>query len=184
MKKRLFLIATVLLLVTTLVIVTTYGLFETNAYADTDLDIGRWVIKLNGTDITLSETITLNNFVYNNGAHTEDGYFAPGSSAYFDVVIDTADTDVSVSYDLEIDDSQIEDYPNIHFSIQNLTTNQTISGTNISGIIGLSDQNRTITLRISVIWDNLLQYDESDTSLIGEELAFVLNANFEQYTGA
>ena len=184
MKKRLFLIATVLLLVTTITVLSTYALFETNATAETDLDIGRWEIKLNNTDISLTESITLNNFVYNNGVHTEDGYFAPGSSAYFDVVIDTSDTDVSVAYDLEIDDSQIEDYPNIHFSIQNMATNQTISGTNISGVINLSDQNRTITLRISIIWDNLLAYDESDTSLIGEELAFVLNANFEQYTGA
>ena len=183
MKKRLFLIATVLLLVTTLVVVSTYALFETNATGDVDLDIGRWVIKLNNTDISLTESITLNNFVYNSGVHTEDGYFAPGTSAYFDVVIDVSDTDVSVAYDLEIDDSEIEDYPNIHFSIQNMTTNQTINGTNIDGVINLSDQNRTLTLRITLTWDNILQYDESDTSLIGEELDFILNANFEQYTG-
>ena len=113
--------------------------------------------------------------------HTEDGYFAPGSSAVFDIVIDARETDVSVLYDLSIDDEAIQSYPNIAFSITNLNTNETLDTNSYEGIIRLNDQNRVVTLRISLDWQDVLEYDESDSSLIGGELEFILNANFKQY---
>ena len=183
MKKRLWIIAFIVLLITVVSITGTYALFETEAVAEEEFDIGRWVIKVNNSDISLAHTITLNNFTYSTSTHTEDGYFAPGRSASFNVIIDASDTDVSVEYELDIDDSVLDDHPNISFNIVNTNTNESLNGTTYSGVIGLNDQNRTISLMITLVWANNAQYDPNDTDLIGDELEFLINANFKQYLG-
>ena len=104
-----------LAIITTLVVAKTYALFETNATSSKNLSIGAWHIEVNGEDISLAETITLDDFTYTGSTHTESGYFAPGSTAVFDIEIDASDCDVSVGYELTIDDSAIDDYPNIYF---------------------------------------------------------------------
>ena len=183
MKKRLWIIAFIVLLITCISITGTYALFEADASAEQEFDIGRWVIKVNNNDISLAHTITLNDFTYSTSTHTQNGYFAPGRSASFDVVVDASDTDVAVEYSFDIDDSALDDHPNISFNIVNTDTNESISGTTYSGIIGLNSQNRTVTLSITLVWSNNSQYDENDTDLIGEELEFLINANFKQYLG-
>ena len=180
-KQKIIFLALIIALFTTFAIVETYALFETNGYANKELEIGKWNIKLNGTDVTQTKTITISDFNYVNGNHTTSNRFAPGSNAYFDIIIDTSLSQVSVMYELNIDNSSILDYPNIDLSIINLDTNEEINGNTYDGIIRLNDTSRTVTLRISLTWNNLLEYDESDTSLIGEELSFSINANFKQY---
>lgn len=183
MKKRIWIIALVGLIITLFVIVDTFALFETNGTATTEFEIGKWKIYVNEADISVSQAIVLNDFQYSDTIHTADGYFAPGRSAIFDVDIDTSESDVSVDYVLTIDDSSIEDYDNIYFSIKNMETNQEITSNTYSGTINLNDVNRDITLRISLVWDDDPDYDESDSTLIGTNMQFVINANFSQHVG-
>lgn len=182
-KYKIWILIIGLVLISSIFILNTYALFESNPSSVNYLEIGKWKIYINGNDLDLSQTITLNDFEYVNGEHTEDGYFAPGSSATFDIVIDASESDVSMEYQLDIDDSQIEQYPNINFEIKNMNTNEEITSNTFSGIIRLNDTNREVTLRVSLDWENNSEYDESDSSLIGEELQFLLNAHFIQYTG-
>ena len=182
-NKKIFILGICALLITLIAAVDTYALFETNGTASKNLTIGSWNILLNSQNVSQSRTITLNDFVYTNGVHTQDNYFAPGSSAYFDLVIDATGTQVSVQYDLTIDDSQISGYPNIYFSIRDMATNQVINSNTYSGLIPLSSTNKTKTLRITLVWENDPDYDESDTSLIDGDLTFTIDADFMQYTG-
>ena len=183
MKKRLLLFALLAFAITLSVIGDTFALFETNGVADTEFEVGKWKIKINNEDISLAQTITLNDFVYSETTHTDDGYFAPGRSASFDIVIDTSESDVSVTYNLDIDDSILEEHPNIAFSVLNINTNEELTTNNYSGVSYLSDTNRVVTLRLSLNWTDDEDYDENDTALIGEELPFNITAHFEQYTG-
>ena len=183
MRKYIWIVALFLTIITTIVVMDTYALFESNLTADKDLEIGKWHIDLNGEDISLLQTITLNDFTYTGSTHTEQGYFAPGMSAVFDIEIDASLSDVSVSYDFLIDDTVIDDYPNIYFSIKNMDTDTEITSSSYSGISYLNDQDRVVNLRISLVWDDDSDYDESDTTLIGEELEFNINADFKQYIG-
>lgn len=183
MKKNLWILSIAFLLICALVITDTYALFETNATSDKELDIGKWVIKLNDYDISLVQNITLNDFIYSDNQHVEDNCFAPGRSAYFDVEIDTTLTDVSVSYNLAIDDSSLVDYPNIYFNIMDTDTNEEITSNNYSGVIYINDSNRVKTIRIFLVWDNNGEYDELDTSLINKNLNFTIDADFLQYVG-
>lgn len=182
--KKVFILATLLVLaITVLVVTNTYALFETNATADPELKVGKWVIKLNNRDISLDKIITLDDFDYVNTSHVEDGYFAPTSKAEFEIDVDASETDVSVEYDLSIDNSDILEYPNIGFKIIDLSTNQEINDINVSGIMYLNDTNKTKSYKIVLEWTNDPDYDESDTSLIGSELSFKLNIHFKQYIG-
>ena len=183
LKYKIIIVSIFVVLMLTLAIVQTYALFETNASGTKNMGIGEWNILLNNANVVTTRTITLNDFTYVNGEHTDANHFAPGSSAYFELTIDASNCDVSVAYDLTIDDSAIEDYPNIYFSITDVSSNTTLTTNNYSGIIPLSAANRTRTLRFTLIWTNSSTYDESDTSLIGENLAFSVDAVFEQYTG-
>ena len=183
LNNKIVVVVLFVLMLTMLVVVDTYALFETDASANKELPIGEWVILLNNYDVSQTRTITLNDFTYTNGVHTQSNYFAPGSSAYFILTIDASDCQVSVGYELEIDDSDIADYPNIYFTITDMSNNQAITSSTYSGMLLLSSQNRTKQLKITLYWDNDPLYDESDTSLIGEDLAFTINANFIQYVG-
>ncbi len=173
----------VIVLLLMLLIVDTYALFETNGSGIKDLDIANWIIKVNNVNVSQSDTVTLSNFTYSTTTHTENGYFAPGMSAMFDVEIDASEAEVSVAYDLVIDDTNIEAYPNMHFSVKNMNTNETINENEYNGVILLNDSNRVVTLRIILEWDDILEYDDSDTTLNGSELEFTIDANFEQYLG-
>ena len=159
MKKRLLLFALLALAITLSVIGDTFALFETNGVADTEFEVGKWKIKINNEDISLAQTITLNDFVYSETTHTDDGYFAPGRSASFDIVIDTSESDVSVAYNLDIDDTILEDHPNIAFSILNVNTNEQLTTNTYSGVSYLSDTNRVVTLRLSLNWTDDEDYD-------------------------
>ena len=114
MKKRLWLLSILAAIILCSFIVESYGLFETEGSAEGVFSVGKWVIEVNDVNITQTRTITLDDFLYTGNQHIESGYFAPGSTAYFDILIDARSTDVSVEYDLSIDDSPIEDYPNIY----------------------------------------------------------------------
>ena len=184
MKKRLLLFVLLAFAITLSMIANTFALFETNGGADAEFEVGKWKIKINDSDVSLAQTITLNDFVYSETTHTDDGYFAPGRSASFDIVIDTSESDVSVTYNLDIDDSILEEHPNIAFSVLNINTNEELTTNNYSGVSYLSDTNRVVTLRLSLNWTDDEDYDENDTALIGEELSFNITAHFEQYTGA
>ncbi len=183
MKKVLIAIACIALLFSSLVFMNTYALFQTDGVASKNLSIGRWVIKINDIDTMASQTISLSDFVYDNSSHTQNEYFAPGSDAYFDVEIDASLTDVSVLYTIDVDDSDLEDHPNISFSIENLDTEEMVSVLPMEGVIALSSNSRTINLRVHLIWSNNTLYDEADTELIDGDLSFILTANFKQYLG-
>ena len=181
MKKKLYILGLAFLIVTFITVKSTYALFETNASGDTNFEIGKWIIKLNDKNISFDKLITLDDFVFINSVHTEDGYFAPGSRAEFELDMDVSESDVSVEYEIEIDDTVLEPYPNIHFKIYDVDTDSEMVSNSASGVIRLEDANKVKKIKIVLVWEDLEEYDESDTSLIGEELTFKAKVNFKQY---
>ena len=64
-KYNIFLVIIFVVLLTLMAVVQTYALFETNAGADTDFDIGEWVILVNNVDITLENAMeALKDIIY------------------------------------------------------------------------------------------------------------------------
>ena len=181
MKKYFYVLGLVFLIITFITVKSTYSLFETNSSANTEFQIGKWVIKLNNKDISLDKLITLDDFNIINSTHTEEGYFAPGSKAEYEIDIDVSESDVSVEYNIDIDDSNLELYPNIIIKIIDLDTEEEIVSNKASGIITLDEEIKVKRIKIILDWQNLEEYDESDTSLIDKKLNFDIKVNFKQY---
>ena len=171
MKKLLYFSFIAFAIVSLIYLANTYALLETNAKATITENIGKWQIKLNNTDISqgLSNSFNINDLIYTDNANVDDNVIAPGRKGYFDIIIDPTGTDVSIRYDVTLDLSS-GDYPsNISFNVANIDDNSTIlSNINTySGVINLSDikNNKKVTLRITIDWQNIAANDASDSSM-------------------
>ena len=163
MKNRLhiilWLLVIVFMLITYAVFYNTLALFETDSTGTVNTDVGKWVIKVNNETITngTNESIIIDNFIYESNPKVEAGYIAPGTSAYFDLVIDATDCDVAVLYslDLNFDETNYDD--NITFSVEELNGPEVVRTDEYvySGIISLDSihNNETRTLRIHIRWE-------------------------------
>ena len=179
MRRRLWLLSILAAIILCLLVVDTYGLFETNSYGDSEFAVGKWVILLNNTDVSLARTITLCDFTYSGNQHIQSGYFAPGGTAILDITIDASDTDVALEYSIDFDTTELASHPNMTLTITNLDTNQTLQGTSYSGTMYLND-NRVISLELALTWTNNSSYDENDSELIDNPLAFTMDMEFNQ----
>ena len=176
MKKNkvrviLYLLIVILVAVSVTLVYDTLALFETNAEAIVNNDVGRWIIKVSNQDITTgtSEVINIDSFVYTSNPHVESGFIAPGGSAYFDLIIDATECDVAVMYTLSFDLSDTEYADNIRFDIDGLETiGITQTGEHdYTGVISLNqiENEETLSLRIYVYWDDIASYNVDDTEL-------------------
>ena len=179
MKKLLIIIVILLLVLLTISIMDTYGLFETNANSNTNFEVGRWVILLNNTDVNTENSITLNSFVYESKNHIENGYIAPGSSATLDLVIDATNASTAFSYQISLDDSMLDDFPNLTLVTKNKDTNEVIDLSNFSGNIYMND-NRIFNIELSLVWEDNILYDETDINVLDNDISFPLSMHFSQ----
>lgn len=170
-KIILWLIVIIFGIITFGILKNTFALFENNAYAIANTDIGKWVIKLNNNLISdgVLEELSIDNFIYEEKDTVESGYIAPGTSAYFDLVFDATDCDVAVKYDIEFLFDQMDYSDNISVSVTQTGSNDSIqtSENTYSGLIDLDSiiNKELITLRISITWEDIEEFNESDTLL-------------------
>jgi hypothetical protein len=181
-RVKVLLISVLLLTILSINLADTYGLFETKAKAETIMSVGKWNVTLNDTDITLKQKVSFDDFVFTGSSHTEEGYLAPGSTGTFDLNIDVSECDTSVEYNLSFDTTKFEEHPNIELKILDEDTNEEVSDGVLTGVIKLSDPNKVKNIKIKIIWNDVEEYNENDSKLIGESLDIVINSNFRQYT--
>lgn len=175
MKNRLkisfYLLLFIFICATAVVFSSTYALFENDANGVVNHDIGNWIIKINNQAITTASvtSIVVDNFVYEQVSTVENGYIAPGGSAYFDLTVDATSCDVAVKYDITLNRESITYADNITISVSELGSNGVIrTGENtFSGVITLEQINNRdlVTLRVNVTWEDLEEYNEQDTAL-------------------
>lgn len=191
-KILLWLVVIICFIVTSFVFADTLALFETNAEGTSNFDIASWVIKLSNTTISngTTETIVVDNFNYESSENVTNGFIAPGSTAYFDLVLDVTECDVAVLYNITLDLESLGYANNISFTMEEIGENSVVKtdANTYSGIISLSQiqNNQTVTLRINVTWEDILEFDESDTELgmnRGSTLAIPINVKAVQYLG-
>lgn len=187
-----WLIVLILILLTYMVFTNTFALFEDNAEGTVDNDIGKWVVKINNRIISSSTTqnITINSFVYDTVSTVQGGYIAPGSSAYFDLILDATECDVAVRYDIAFNFESMSYSDNISMTVEELGSNNIVltDADTYSGIVDLDSilDGDTVTLRVHVTWNDISDYDESDTSLgivKNSKLVIPISVHAEQYLG-
>lgn len=191
-KKYLWLIVIIFLIISIGFIFKTYALLESNGTGEASEDVGKWVIKLNGTDISngINENFVINNIIYTDNENVADGYIAPGRSGYFDIILDPSGTQVAVRYDIKIDLASTTYAPNVQFSINDLSGGNAIltAENTYSGVVDLNSiaANTTITLRLNLTWQNNESYDSQDSDLgttKGNKISVPVNIRVSQYLG-
>lgn len=153
---------------------TSYGLFETKNTIVTNLDIGTWEIKVNDCLSNEETTFIVDNINVVKDDNVLEGKFAPSLEGYFDIVIDSMNTDVSIRYDISYDISAILN-KEIVVSLVEDTNGKELVLTNAdtyTGIISLDDikNGEKHTIRVHIIWHNNESNNYTD-SLYGISLS-------------
>lgn len=184
MKRRIVFIAVFMLCITMIFIVKSYALFETNGEATNELAIGKWTIYINDANVTFSDTINLNYFTYHENDHVRPGYLAPGTGGDFSIILDARDTEVSMICNLEMDDEELDDHPNMWVDIKDASkTNLLDDEKNYQVIINHDDTVKYSHITYELHWTNNDVDDEADTHLIGQNININFDVHCEQYLG-
>lgn len=185
--KIIYILCAIMIFASIYEITDTYGLFESNKTQVVDSPIAKWNILINETNINESINFNIDNFQIDENTTVKSGKIAPGTTGYFDIVIDPSDTEVSFRYDLTIDNSELSS----SFTIEQIeeTNGFTIIRTSVntySNIITLADIKNGVknNIRVHIKWQNNEENNDSDTE-IGLNKEYFLNIpitiNVSQY---
>lgn len=186
-QKTILLLACFSLLLSISTVKKTYAKYKNDITGVTTMNIARWKILVNNQDITSSSSLTTGiTPTLLETTHIKNGVIAPTSEGYFDIIIDSTNTDVSFSYNitLESDDSTsvtdliIKGYKVNNDINNNNTPMNEIDVDGITGNVLLADNNSINTIRVYVEWndDNTTETmdNSADTNAsLSEEQAIV-----------
>ncbi len=118
MKKLLTILFILMLLVTTFQIMSSYALYKDTLSGDYASPLGKWAVKVNGTDIvkeggqSVTFEMSQDDMLYLENEYLAKSGIAPDSEGCFAIEIDTTDSDVAVKYSISIPEiTQYRFYP-------------------------------------------------------------------------
>ena len=171
-----------------------YAVFHSEVEANVQLEQGVWNIIINGTDIT---TGTKTEFVIDQistteNSHVKPGKLAPGLSGSFEILINPENTNVSVRYDITLNQDEIGKsnlkIKSIEETVQNYQLIKTAENT-YTGIMLLDDINKGINhkIKMEIEWvaDEEIS-NEADTILgtdVSHKLQIPITVHAIQYLG-
>ena len=94
MKRWLIILFVISLTITLYVIRDSFALFENEKEFIINSDIGKWDILVNEESINETTEFSVSNIHVSGDSNVRANYFAPGTSGYFDIVIDPGDTNL------------------------------------------------------------------------------------------
>lgn len=158
----------------------TYAKYLTTTNGDVKAKIARWNIVVNDTTIKnnekLAEEITPT-FVENE--HIAEDVIAPTITGYFDLVIDSSNVDVSYTYNIKINESDIiSDFVTKSYQIDDNTPIEiTDKAAGITDTILYTDTERIHTIRVFVEWN-----DDADTQTMDDDADTAVTFDNEEVT--
>lgn len=155
MKKILTILFLIMLIISFFQITSMYALYKEQIQGEYATLLGAWKIKVNETDVTSTgqvETFTIANdqLGYVDSDYIQAGKIAPNGQAYFDIVIDPSQTDVSIIYKIDIDTKALS---TTNTDIELIDAIEFVSGENYFGQ-GDDGQTNKTTNEISIKEEN------------------------------
>ena len=192
-RKILFLLMTSVFILLIYKIIDIYAVFHSEIESNVELENGKWNITINGSDIT---TGTVTEFVINQittteNDHVKPGNLAPGLSGSFEIEINPEDTNVSVRYDITLNQQELGDSNLKIRSIEEIEQNYKLIKTDentYTGVILLEEINQGINhrIRMEVEWADEEISNEADTTLgtdVTNKLQIPITVHAIQYLG-
>lgn len=170
----------------------TYAKYLDTKEGDTDFTIAKWKILVNQQDITEASTMSsLINPVYIENKHMKEGVIAPGREGYFDLIIDSSNTEVSFRYDISVTSSENSSVNDLVITGYALNNSEIIPVSdqlnNLSNIIYYTDTNKENKIRIYFQWrdgagENMNNEADTNASIQGVNAKLKASITFTQIT--
>ena len=193
LQKVLFLLMMCVVILLIYKIIDIYAVFHSEVGANIQFVNGVWNISVNGTQITkgTEAQFIIDQITTTENNHVKPGTLAPGLSGSFDVLINPEDTNVSVRYDVTLNQ---EDLGSSNLKIKSILEIQNgyelikTAENTYTGIMTLQEiQNGIIhKLRVEVEWADDGSNDENDTELGKgdiQQLQIPISVHVIQYLG-
>lgn len=168
-----------------------YALLYSQVETDVSLQLGKWNIKVNNTDVTNDESksYTIDTINLMNSQNVKEGKIAPGTKGNFQITIDPTYTQVSFRFDIIINSEE----SNSVLTILTIKSDEDIkiirTGKNIySGVVPLSsiEAGKKINLYMEFEWVNDEPLNQRDTNLVAisnQTQGIPMIIEFSQYLG-
>lgn len=167
-RKLLIILTIILMFVTIYVIKDTYALFESNKIVNTNTNIAKWNVMINGKNINNEQRFIIDSINILEKGNVKNGKMAPGAEGYFDIVIEPNDTDTSIIYNVTFDFAKVNGSFKIN-KIEEITSGNLImtGESTYSKVITLDEIKRgvTNTIRVYIKWDNIEENNEEDSQI-------------------
>lgn len=173
-------------------IIDIYAVFHSEVEANVELKNGVWNITVNGTQITtgVETQFIVDQITTTENSHVKPGTLAPGLSGSFTLAISPEDTNVSVRYDITLNQEELGDSNLKIKSIQEIEKNYQLikTGENMyTGVMPLEEIQKGILhkIQMEVEWVDDGLNNESDTELgkDTEPLQIPITVHVIQYLG-
>ena len=170
--KLLFLLIVCIFILLIYKMINIYALFHSEMEGHVTFENGTWNITVNGQDITtgLDTEFVINQINTTQNDYVKPGKLAPGLAGNFELVINPEDTNVSIRYDVTLNQEELGESSLTIKSIKEIEKGYELIKTaenTYTGIIPLADIKNGIThkIKMEVEWaDNGLN-DEGDTEI-------------------
>ena len=106
--KRGFIVIGCLLFLLILGFNVTYGLFESEKDFNSNMNVAKFNLFVNDTNIVDTKEFNINNITVLDNENVLNGKIAPGVSGYFDIVLNPMGSDVSIYYEVTLDLDNID----------------------------------------------------------------------------
>lgn len=161
-KKILLLSALFFLVVCFYFMQETYAKYVTTSEGKINAKIARWNIKVNETDIKNNASLTQDIIpTFEKSENIAENVIAPTIKGYFDLNIDASAVDVSLTYQILIEENDlISDFIITGYQINDGNLINLTNTNEITNDILLDEVNRVQTIRIYFEW-----YDEADNKM-------------------
>lgn len=151
-------------------IINIYALFQSEMKGNVELDNGVWNIIINGDKITtgVDAEFVIDRIETTQNDYVKPGKLAPGLSGSFEIAINPENTNVSVRYDVTLNQEELGESNLTIKSIKEVETGYQLIKTaenTYTGIIPLQDINNGVThkIKMEVEWLDDGLNNESDT---------------------
>lgn len=157
-KKLKLILAMIALLLCITTVEQTYAKYVTSTTGEAAMQIARWRILVNNEDIhTGSNMVNQITPTFVESSYIAAGKIAPTSEGYFDVVIDSTNTDTSFTYTIDTSvalNSPVSDLVATGYKINEGSIINFVGSTQITGNVLIHDTIKVNIIRIYFKWDD------------------------------
>jgi len=143
----------------------TYSRYINTATGNAQIDLAKWSVKINGTNMSAIDTLTVP-LEYEESDYVTEDKLAPGTSATFTLVIDPTDSEVAIDYEIAL--GAVTGLTNNGSAIaltgatytvqggtaQNATINEGAGTIELTEALADVEADKTVTVVGTITWDN------------------------------